>query len=103
MKGVSLTSYYTLIMWLPEIFDRLNEYEQKNPGSIAGVCYVSQHKDDDINSEQCAPCKLSLDDRIFLDTLIIGLGCVPTSVSLSYFMNKFGKKTVLGKLNLYNL
>ncbi|XP_018562430.1 synaptic vesicle glycoprotein 2C-like isoform X2 [Anoplophora glabripennis] len=89
-----MASYYTLIMWFPEIFDRFNAYELKHPNETASVCVVSQHanKHELIYSTSCDS---SINNRVFLDTIIIGLSCIPTSVSLSYFMKKIGKKTVL--------
>lgn len=35
------TSYYTLMIWFPELFYRFEEYEDKYPGTSASVCDVS--------------------------------------------------------------
>ncbi|KAJ8919145.1 hypothetical protein NQ315_012130, partial [Exocentrus adspersus] len=90
-----MASYYTLIMWFPEIFDRFGMFERQHPNQTASVCVVSQ----DSNKYQIvlsdSTCDPSIDNKVFLDTVILGLSCIPTSVSLSYFMKKIGKKTVL--------
>ncbi|XP_043064442.1 synaptic vesicle glycoprotein 2A-like [Drosophila ficusphila] len=35
------TSYYTLMVWFPEIFQRFTEYEKAFPGTPASICDVS--------------------------------------------------------------
>jgi VNT family MFS transporter (synaptic vesicle glycoprotein 2) len=89
-----MASYYTLIMWFPEIFERFNQFELTHPNMTASVCIVSQ-TNDSIEVLFPKPCNPALNSRVFLDTIIIGLSCIPTSVSLSFFMKKFGKKFVL--------
>jgi len=90
-----MASYYTLITWFPEIFDRFNIYETAHPHQTAGVCTVSQLQPNSTIEFKPTRCISSIDNKVFLETLIIGLSCIPTSSSLSYFMYKFGKKNVL--------
>ncbi|CAG9765156.1 unnamed protein product [Ceutorhynchus assimilis] len=89
-----MASYYTLVMWFPEIFDRFSQYNQMYPNRTVSVCKVSQVNvtSRNLNNEICQPF---IEDKVFLDTVIIGLSCIPTSASLSYFMYKIGKKAVL--------
>lgn len=35
------TSYYTLMVWFPELFNRFEEFETAYPGESASVCEVS--------------------------------------------------------------
>lgn len=35
------SSYYTLMIWFPELFYRFEEFETANPGQSASVCDVS--------------------------------------------------------------
>lgn len=35
------TSYYTLMIWFPELFNRFEAYEDKHPNASASVCDVS--------------------------------------------------------------
>lgn len=92
-KAHSSSSYYTLIMWFPEIFERFNQFSKKHPTETAGVCRVSEG----YSGADAKVCDNSINTRVFLDTFIIGLSCVPTSVSLSFFMRRLGKKFVLSK------
>lgn len=88
-----MASYYTLIMWFPEIFERFNDFEKSHPGVKAGVCQIGQVRNETF--QLISRCDPSISNRVFLETLIIGLGCIPSSLSLSFFMKKIGKKYVL--------
>ncbi|XP_066138210.1 synaptic vesicle glycoprotein 2C-like [Euwallacea fornicatus] len=94
-----MASYYTLVMWFPEIFDRFSQYHQRFPDdhSAISVCVVSQanFSSNIIDQSAMETCDPSIANNVFFDTLIIGLSCIPTSVSLSYLMYKVGKKSVL--------
>lgn len=83
-------------MWFPEIFERFNQFENYHPNQYASVCVVSQTFSSTDDS-QPKICNNTINTRVFIDTFIIGLSCIPTSVSLSYFMHKVGKKFVLSK------
>lgn len=86
-------------MWFPEIFERFNEYEKTFPNSTASVCTISgkEATNDHNNHPWFLECDPSIDSKVFLDTIIIGVSCIPTSVSLSFLMKKLGKKYVLSK------
>ncbi|KAF7285167.1 hypothetical protein GWI33_011706 [Rhynchophorus ferrugineus] len=88
-----MASYYTLVMWFPEIFKRFNEQEESGKiNNITGLCSISHaNKFDDTESE----CNPFIDRKVFLETLFISLSCIPTSVSLSFFVSKLGKKIIL--------
>ncbi|KAK9879268.1 hypothetical protein WA026_004115 [Henosepilachna vigintioctopunctata] len=92
-----MASYYTLMMWFPEIFERFNNYEISNKGRKAGICEVSQNNQVYNGTYQYLPkvCEPSINSRVFAETIIIGLSCIPSSISLSFFMAKLGKKYVL--------
>lgn len=86
-------------MWFPEIFERFNNFKTAHNGQKAGICEVSQlgvyNETLQYSQRVCEP---AVNDRVFIETLIIGLSCIPSSISLSFFMAKLGKKYVLGEL-----
>ncbi|KAJ8977736.1 hypothetical protein NQ317_019411 [Molorchus minor] len=91
-----MASYYTLIMWFPEIFARFSDFELKHPNRTATICEVSQHAVKQYEKFfYVVPCDPTIGSKVFIDTIIIGLSCFPTSVSLSYLIKKIGKKSVL--------
>lgn len=84
------------MIWFPEIFERFHNFEIKYPKSVARVCDVSNFNQTE-NRISIYECDPSIEDRVFLDTAIIALSCIPTSVCLGFSMKTFGKRTVLGK------
>lgn len=86
-------------MWFPEIFKRFQQFELEYPDMPASVCIVSTMNETAVLDDDF--CDATISDSVFLETIIIGLSCIPTSVSLSAVMKKFGKKTVLSKKYLY--
>lgn len=87
-------SYYTLMMWFPDLFDRFDQYQIYNSGREAsGICDVAQ-VDLPTNGTDSI-CSKPIDDNVYLYTLIVALSCIPTAVSLGYLMNKLGKKYLL--------
>lgn len=43
------TSYYTLMIWFPELFYRFEEFDNAHPGESASVCDVSSIVLDNVN------------------------------------------------------
>lgn len=38
---MSIFSYYTLMIWFPELFYRFEQFENDHPNQVASVCDVS--------------------------------------------------------------
>lgn len=87
------TSYYTLMIWFPELFYRFEEFETRHPGESATVCQVSEM--DMSNGTDDPFCGEPIGDSVFLHTLIIGLACIPTSFWLPLCVHKLGAKFFL--------
>uniref|UniRef100_A0A1Y1KR70 Major facilitator superfamily (MFS) profile domain-containing protein n=1 Tax=Photinus pyralis TaxID=7054 RepID=A0A1Y1KR70_PHOPY len=91
------TSYYTLMIWFPELFYRFEEFESLHPGQSATVCEVSSALATGVNStlseEFCSNEPIA--DSVFLHTLTIGLACIPTSFWLPLCVHRLGVKFFL--------
>lgn len=85
-------------MWFPEIFERFSEFESKYPNKTSTVCTVSESASKNTSIYYYQECDPIIGDKVFVETFIIALSCMPTSISLGYLMEKLGKKIVLGKL-----
>lgn len=83
------------MIWFPEIFERFHSFEISYPSTTATVCDISKYNSTS-NSVTLEACDSSIEDRVFLDTVIIALSCIPTSFCLGIAMKTFGKRTVLG-------
>ncbi|XP_028135117.1 synaptic vesicle glycoprotein 2C-like [Diabrotica virgifera virgifera] len=91
------TSYYTLMIWFPELFYRFEEFESLHPNEAASVCEVSSVvvKTTNATLDQNEFCGEPLADSVFLHTLIIGLACIPTSFWLPLCVHRLGAKFFL--------
>ncbi|KAK9754895.1 Sugar transporter [Popillia japonica] len=89
------SSYYTLMIWFPELFYRFEEFETLYPDSSATVCEVSSIVSNatavHVRSIECEP----IADSVYLHTLIIGLACIPTSFWLPLCVHRLGAKFFL--------
>ncbi|XP_050293572.1 synaptic vesicle glycoprotein 2B-like isoform X2 [Anthonomus grandis grandis] len=90
------SSYYTLMIWFPELFYRFEEFETLHPNDKATVCEVSSVV---ISANATGGpgefCGEPIADSVFLHTLIIGLACIPTSFWLPLCVHRLGAKFFL--------
>lgn len=87
------TSYFTLMIWFPELFNRYEEYEHAFPGESASVCDVSSIV---VGSNTTDPfCGDTISESVYMHTLIVGLACIPTSLWLPLCVHKLGAKFFL--------
>ncbi|XP_030379900.1 synaptic vesicle glycoprotein 2C-like isoform X3 [Scaptodrosophila lebanonensis] len=86
------TSYYTLMVWFPELFHRFDDYEKANPGISASVCDVSSIV---ITNSTLSGCDSKINSQVFLHTIIIGIACIPTSFWLPLCVHHLGIKFFL--------
>lgn len=83
-------SYYTLMIWFPELFYRFKEYEEAFRGQPASVCDVSSIVLGNGTSEKF--CGDPIEGQVFWHTVIIGLACIPTSLILPACIHRLGAK-----------
>ncbi|XP_063704012.1 synaptic vesicle glycoprotein 2C-like [Culicoides brevitarsis] len=92
------TSYYTLMIWFPELFYRFESFERHYPNETTSVCKVSSivlnHPNNTVIDE-IDYCSSKMDNEIYLHTLIIGLACIPTSLWLPMCVHRLGAKFFL--------
>uniref|UniRef100_A0A1A9VFU3 Major facilitator superfamily (MFS) profile domain-containing protein n=1 Tax=Glossina austeni TaxID=7395 RepID=A0A1A9VFU3_GLOAU len=86
------TSYYTLMVWFPELFQRFDEFEKQYPDVSASVCGVSSIV---VSNSTVIPCDQNIDEKVFFHTIIIGLACIPTSFWLPLCVHRLGIKFFL--------
>ncbi|CAH1099667.1 unnamed protein product [Psylliodes chrysocephalus] len=90
------TSYYTLMIWFPELFYRFEEFENLHPNERATVCEVSSVVvPTNATLGHTEYCGEPIADSVFLHTLIIGLACIPTSFWLPLCVHRLGAKFFL--------
>lgn len=120
------SAYYTLTLWLPELFHRYADFQQAYPNQTASVCtlkitknstnLVSIFKDVflgalwvnmgynsiallfDPQEEMDDPfgCNSRVQTSVFVHTFILGASCIPTGLILPLLVNYVGYKFLLG-------
>ncbi|XP_059054587.1 synaptic vesicle glycoprotein 2B-like [Achroia grisella] len=86
-------SYYTLMMWFPDLFERFSQFSSLYPDVSAGVCEVSLKVRNESNN--LLSKSESLDDNVYTHTLLVALSCLPTALCLGITINLVGKKLML--------
>lgn len=95
-------SYYTLMMWFPELFNRFETFEHQQPGQDVSVCQVSSvyvEKKGELNPADL--CGSSVGQSVYTHTLWIGIACIPTSLWMPLCVHRLGAKFFLGIENFY--
>lgn len=91
-------SYYGLMMWFPELFNRFDEYVRKNGDHPASVCEVTDFVvNHGFNSEPGA-CNDKITSGVFLESLITVSAAIPSNIIAVLCMDRLGRKFFLGKL-----
>ncbi|CAH0673774.1 unnamed protein product [Spodoptera exigua] len=86
-------SYYTLMMWFPDLFERFSQFSSLYPDVSAGVCEVSLALAND--TAELTGKLQTLDDKVYIHTLVVALSCVPTALWVGLTINIVGKKLML--------
>ena len=89
------SSYYTLMVWFPELFTRFEQFEHEYPGKSTSVCIVSSLSSDNGTAVQDYGCGSVIAPSVYLHTVYIGLACIPGSIILPIFVHKLGAKFFL--------
>jgi len=92
-------SYYTLMMWFPELFNRFETFERQQPGVDVSVCQVSSvyiEHDGALNTADL--CGSAVGESVYTHTLWIGIACIPTSLWMPLCVHRLGAKFFLGNI-----
>ncbi|XP_015127766.1 synaptic vesicle glycoprotein 2A [Diachasma alloeum] len=87
------SSYYALMLWFPELFQRFARFENESPADSASVCSVSEQRFS--KDEMSDDCPTTVPRNVYVHTLILGIACVPLSVLLPLCVDKLGYKFYL--------
>ncbi|CAH1708574.1 synaptic vesicle glycoprotein 2B-like isoform X2 [Aphis gossypii] len=90
------TSYYMLMLWFPELMNRFRWYETSylGPKNMTNMCeIVSMFKTEPEKIDQ--KCNDDIDQSVYLNIIIIGIACIPTSLIVPLFVNKLGLRFFL--------
>ncbi|KAG8231225.1 hypothetical protein J437_LFUL005899, partial [Ladona fulva] len=91
-------SYYTLILWFPDLFDRFERFQTLYPNRTASICEVTAAvaKQGGVESLPCgSDGQPIVPEKVFINALYVGLACIPSSIWLAVCVDRLGKKLIL--------
>ncbi|XP_011495887.1 PREDICTED: synaptic vesicle glycoprotein 2A-like [Ceratosolen solmsi marchali] len=90
------STYYSLMTWFPELFQRFATFEKIFPGQFASVCTVSQRLAITNNSisfhHKLNPfgCDNEIDTSVYVNSIWLGVACLPCAILLPLTVERFG-------------
>jgi len=96
--------YYGFGLWLPELFNRFENYHQSHPNASVTVCELI-HDTQSLNhtvpeepflllANGATECKPRIDERVFINSLTINAVCLFGNVASGYLANRVGRRTM---------
>ncbi|KAG7213115.1 hypothetical protein KM043_002437 [Ampulex compressa] len=99
----NMFGYYGFGLWLPELFHRFESYHKLNPNKTVTVCELIHEAEllEDVTkalsshipwkniTEECTP---HMDERVFINTLVINMACLFGNIVSGYLANRVGRK-----------
>ncbi|XP_053984496.1 synaptic vesicle glycoprotein 2C-like isoform X2 [Hylaeus volcanicus] len=91
------SAYYTLTLWLPELFHRYADFQEQFPNETASVCTLKNVKNNATVTMSDDPfnCESRVQISVFVHTFILGASCIPTGLILPLLVNYVGYKFFL--------
>jgi len=86
-----------LTLWFPELMNRFRWYEKTyaGPKNMTNMCeIVSIFKIEPEVTHQ--KCNDDIDESVYINIVIIGIACIPTSLIVPLFVNRLGLRFFLG-------
>lgn len=92
--------YYGLMMWFPELFNRFDLFNQRNPNQNTDICQVTEFyiKVKNNITEQDQPCDSKIGEAVFIESLITVASAIPANILAVLGMDRLGRKFFLGKI-----
>uniref|UniRef100_A0A336JZZ8 CSON007365 protein n=1 Tax=Culicoides sonorensis TaxID=179676 RepID=A0A336JZZ8_CULSO len=87
--------YYGLIMWLPELFNRFDEYASRFGNQDASICTVTNFVVNNGSHSSIEHCSSHIPSTVFFDSLLTLATAIPANIIAIFGMDKLGRKFFL--------
>ncbi|XP_051155606.1 synaptic vesicle glycoprotein 2B-like [Leptopilina boulardi] len=85
------SSFYSLLMWFPEIFQRFSQFQTLHPNETSSVCSISSHLLPKNNTQGFDfVCKQEVDVSVYKNSLLQGFSAIIPNLLLPLFVDKLG-------------
>ncbi|XP_043286886.1 synaptic vesicle glycoprotein 2C-like isoform X2 [Venturia canescens] len=98
---MNMFGYYGLGLWFPELFNRFESYYKIHPNASVSVCELvtrlNENADiwDNSSISETLDCdRISIDQRVFINTLTINGVCLLGNVASGYLADRVGRRTI---------
>ncbi|KAJ8928320.1 hypothetical protein NQ314_019132 [Rhamnusium bicolor] len=89
---VLLMSYFTLLLWLPQLFQSINDYKFTHNGSSSSICEMISDLTQE-NTSTASSCVVNLENsEVYINSTIVTVSTVVSYVFAALFVNLLGKK-----------
>lgn len=105
IKSVSSIRYYGLGLWMPELFNRFENYQLLHPNTSVTVCELTRDTHQSLNvtiaDEPFLPskiaateCKPNIDERVFINSLTINAVSLPANIISGCLASRVDRRTI---------
>ncbi|KAJ8664813.1 hypothetical protein QAD02_006475 [Eretmocerus hayati] len=93
------STYYSLMTWFPELFQRFAAFEQAFPNESANICGVSNKLTNQSSNFQSMPdpygCDTELATSVYVDNVVLGASCIPFAIIVPLTVHYVGYRFYL--------
>ncbi|XP_076172184.1 synaptic vesicle glycoprotein 2C isoform X2 [Ptiloglossa arizonensis] len=100
----NMFGYYGLSLWLPELFNRFENYHNIHPNRTVSVCRLMHEANLQnvstpppnilIESTSINECRPNMDKMVFINSLTINAFCLLGNIASGYLANRVGRRTI---------
>lgn len=98
LSVLHVRSYYMMMLWFPELMNRLRWYETAYPGDRdkTTMCEVLSVYNVEPDALANVKCDDDIDGSVYLNIMIVGVACIPLCIVVPLYVNKLGLRFFLG-------
>lgn len=85
------SSFYSLLMWFPEIFQRFSQFQALHPNETSSVCSISRNLLPQNDTQNLLyKCSKEVDVSVYKNSLLQGFSAIIPNLLLPLFVDKLG-------------
>ncbi|XP_078041501.1 synaptic vesicle glycoprotein 2C [Augochlora pura] len=99
---MNMFGYYGFGLWLPELFNRFENYQSLYPNQTMSVCRLIDENDSKtaltsilVDSQTATKeCSPHMDEMVFINSLTINAFCLLGNIASGFLANRVGRRTI---------
>ncbi|XP_076766331.1 synaptic vesicle glycoprotein 2C [Xylocopa sonorina] len=97
----NMFGYYGFGLWLPELFNRFENYQNLHPNRSVSVCQLIHENDlqtalptANVSASIVNECSPNMDEMVFINSLTTNAFCLLGNIVSGYLANRVGRRTI---------